>query len=826
MGGRLADQQMTSESQAQPAGKVFAGTPDYLAPESILGLGQDSSVDWVSNFTYLVLITEYFSFHKWSLGVMLYEFLYGVPPFNAPTPQEVFENILSRSIDWHEDDLDVSSDARDLMDRLMCSNIETRLGHNGAEEIKAHPFFSDIDWKALGNIEPSFIPKPSDAEDTEYFDDRGAATKKLSDTEYVNDDASSLSGGGVVLVIENSEPLSASDSSPILSASKATDSSVALNVIDRNSSHSRRTSISNRSPSVSSNTVQEEEEHSTFESEQTKIIEGHEDDKDGTNGTSVEDDVLDIKNEMSNDFGEFVYKNLSALEKANNDLVKKLRSDLADSSRSHSRTSSDASSESLSHRSKRFSINNNSNTSSYPISPDSDFNTLNGKALANSLSTTNPTNSANLSSPSSLPPPSPHPSNQSLPLKQKHQRLIETSQNSRRNSLPSRLRSHSLNSHSSAVKFSILPASSSVSSTVNNFSTANPHYAHASLSPTSNNVNLRDDSYNGVNDANSPSSAVTSPTSAVTSPSSTILDPSTYLLNAKLHLHQHRHQLVRSQSLGNAVSVLTNQSSMHHQNSPSAIFATSPASPHSRDDGDNIIPSTSSRSSSTPSSSASTSHSSNLSMGHGGATLCVPNEQRLRRFSAGAATTSIARNLGMVGPTSASASALVSDAKSNQIRQSFENNDRADVSSPPFSPLSSSYIPPNSKQSEYDHRIMTPPIYNKHIQYNTLVSSSSFSSTTSSSSSSSQYSNIENISLAGYYQQHLNRPLSVLVADDNPVACKILETMLSRLMCDVVAVRNGAEALRCAMGDVRFDVIFMDVRMPISKLFTFYVPRL
>ena len=27
--------------------KVFVGTPDYLAPESILGLGQDSSVDWV-----------------------------------------------------------------------------------------------------------------------------------------------------------------------------------------------------------------------------------------------------------------------------------------------------------------------------------------------------------------------------------------------------------------------------------------------------------------------------------------------------------------------------------------------------------------------------------------------------------------------------------------------------------------------------------------------------------------------------------------------------------------------------------------------------------
>ncbi|RCI03653.1 hypothetical protein CU098_002600, partial [Rhizopus stolonifer] len=61
------------------------GTPDYLAPESILGTGQDSMVDW------------------WALGVICYEFLYGIPPFHADTPDKVFENILSRRIDWHED---------------------------------------------------------------------------------------------------------------------------------------------------------------------------------------------------------------------------------------------------------------------------------------------------------------------------------------------------------------------------------------------------------------------------------------------------------------------------------------------------------------------------------------------------------------------------------------------------------------------------------------------------------------------------------------------------------------------------------------------------
>ncbi|KAJ1942003.1 rim15, signal transduction response regulator [Linderina macrospora] len=54
-----------------------------------------------------------------------------------------------------------------------------------------------------------------------------------------------------------------------------------------------------------------------------------------------------------------------------------------------------------------------------------------------------------------------------------------------------------------------------------------------------------------------------------------------------------------------------------------------------------------------------------------------------------------------------------------------------------------------------------------------------------------------------------------LVADDNPVCCKIMEMLLARQHMQCVIVRNGAEAIRCAMGRTVFRAIFMDVGMPI-----------
>lgn len=114
---------------------------------------------------------------------ILCRFLYGFPPFHDETPEKVFENILSRRIEWHEDAIDVSADARDFMERLLCSDARRRLGGGGTAEVKAHPFFEGISWDNLLMGEVDFIPKISDPESTEYFDPRGATAQIFSDDE-------------------------------------------------------------------------------------------------------------------------------------------------------------------------------------------------------------------------------------------------------------------------------------------------------------------------------------------------------------------------------------------------------------------------------------------------------------------------------------------------------------------------------------------------------------------------------------------------------------------------------------------------------------------
>jgi len=60
-----------------------------------------------------------------------------------------------------------------------------------------------------------------------------------------------------------------------------------------------------------------------------------------------------------------------------------------------------------------------------------------------------------------------------------------------------------------------------------------------------------------------------------------------------------------------------------------------------------------------------------------------------------------------------------------------------------------------------------------------------------------------------------DRAVTCLLAEDNPITAKIIETILIRLGCRCVVVADGSEAISVAMGDIKFDCILMDLHMPV-----------
>ncbi|CAN0905806.1 Probable serine/threonine protein kinase IRE4 [Linum grandiflorum] len=150
--GILSDTPDSSEQQTEEKGQHSAvGTPDYLAPEILLGREHGYASDW------------------WSVGIILFELITGIPPFTAEQPEMIFDNILNRKIPWPSVPGEMSRDAQDLIERLLIHNPDQRLGANGPSEVKSHPFFRGVDWENLASLEAAFVPVPDGADDTSYF---------------------------------------------------------------------------------------------------------------------------------------------------------------------------------------------------------------------------------------------------------------------------------------------------------------------------------------------------------------------------------------------------------------------------------------------------------------------------------------------------------------------------------------------------------------------------------------------------------------------------------------------------------------------------------
>ena len=128
------------------------GTPDYIAPEVFGQQGYDECVDW------------------WSVGVILFEMLVGYPPFFSDEPSITCKKILN----WRKtfvipSESNLSPAATDILKKLV-TDAEFRLGRNGADDIKKHPFFEGLDWDKLRKQQAPYIPSVSSEVSTENFD--------------------------------------------------------------------------------------------------------------------------------------------------------------------------------------------------------------------------------------------------------------------------------------------------------------------------------------------------------------------------------------------------------------------------------------------------------------------------------------------------------------------------------------------------------------------------------------------------------------------------------------------------------------------------------
>jgi serine/threonine protein kinase len=134
--------------------KDTSGTPGYMAPEVMCRQNHGVAVDY------------------FALGVICYEFMTGRRPYQGKSRKEIRDLVLAKQVQLVRTEIpeNWSYESADFINKLIQRKPLNRLGLNGPQEVKQHPWISAFPWAKLleKTLAAPFLPSRSE----ENFDAR------------------------------------------------------------------------------------------------------------------------------------------------------------------------------------------------------------------------------------------------------------------------------------------------------------------------------------------------------------------------------------------------------------------------------------------------------------------------------------------------------------------------------------------------------------------------------------------------------------------------------------------------------------------------------
>jgi len=146
-----------SKDAVQDRTYTIVGSPYYIAPEIVLKQGHSKVADW------------------WSLGILCYEMVVGLPPFYSDNFHMSYRRLLEEPLQFPRHTSEICCD---LLRGLLKIDPRSRLGsgedlhHSVAQDIRQHAFYKTLSWDKLlaKQLPPPYIPDVSSDRDVSHFE--------------------------------------------------------------------------------------------------------------------------------------------------------------------------------------------------------------------------------------------------------------------------------------------------------------------------------------------------------------------------------------------------------------------------------------------------------------------------------------------------------------------------------------------------------------------------------------------------------------------------------------------------------------------------------